>query len=794
MKKIILRAPLLTKSGYAEHSRQVARWLLNLEKQGKVQVFFNTVAWGITPFYVDPNACDGLIGQIMQRLTGETNGFDVSIQLQLPSEWNPFLANYNIGITAGVETTICNPQWIEAINRMDLVIVPSEFTKKTFLDSGEVTTKIEVVGESWLEACGKIIDPQENVLVNKLDLKTDFNFLIVSQITGNNPENDRKNIAYTIKWMLEEFKDDPNVGLIVKTNFGRDTTIDNKMVCQTISQILLECKKGPGPRVYVLHGLMTDKEMASLYQHPKVKAIINLTRGEGFCGLDYTPIYTNNGIKRLDEVGLNDFVLTHKNRFRKVTKLMNRDYSGEMIRITPYSNVNNQNPITLTPNHNVYVYDSETDKFSWKEAGELTKKDRLCIPKGNKEKVTVHELKISDYIKDKNIVINNVNGEEKLQYIHSNGLGREIKNTIEVNNDLGRLFGYFLSEGNSSNERGVLHFSLHKKEKETIAKDIENCFENIFGLKNIKITTKNNKCAVKLNSKFLSDFFVNLFGHGAKNKSIPNELIYNSSDEFKRGLLAGIFAGDGYISAGNEAFTLQLANNKLIRQIRILLMQQNIPCSFSESRKTGIIKNKYPYDGLYTKIIVSSQDSKKTLSNILKENLFWFDVSPAKRKRDTGKRIVSNDDFIVMKIKKLETIQHEGKVYNISVEEDESYCTENFMVHNCLPLAEAAVSGLPVIATGWSAHTEYLNKGKYIKVDYNLIDVHPSRIDNNIFIQGAKWANPLEEDFKRKVRRFYKASDIPRQWAKELREKMLVEYSPEAIENLYTEKLKDVIF
>jgi len=278
MKSVVLRAPVLTQSGYGTHARQIAAWLLNLEKSGQVEVTFEPVVWGATAWYVDPDACGGLIGEILQRST-KKESYDVAISLQLPNEWNPFLAKYNIGMTAGVETDICNPEWIDAVNRMDLVIVPSEFTKQTFLRSGEVKTNIEVVPESWLSECRS--EPLKT-FEEKLNLETDFNFLVVSQFTGNNPENDRKNIAYTIKWLIEEFKDNPDVGVILKTNFGRNTSLDKRNVAQILSQIVGECKKGVGPKIYLVHGHMNNEEIVSLYKSDKVKALINLTRGEGF--------------------------------------------------------------------------------------------------------------------------------------------------------------------------------------------------------------------------------------------------------------------------------------------------------------------------------------------------------------------------------------------------------------------------------------------------------------------------------------------------------------------------------
>jgi glycosyltransferase involved in cell wall biosynthesis len=110
-----------------------------------------------------------------------------------------------------------------------------------------------------------------------------------------------------------------------------------------------------------------------------------------------------------------------------------------------------------------------------------------------------------------------------------------------------------------------------------------------------------------------------------------------------------------------------------------------------------------------------------------------------------------------------------------------------------LPLLEAAACGLPVVATAWSAHTEFLGLGKYIEIEYALSEIHPSRVDNKIFMPGSRWANANEESFKRKIRKFYTSSSTPKQWATELQPKILEKYSHAAITAQYENELKGVL-
>jgi hypothetical protein len=166
MKKVVIRAPLLSISGYGEHSRQVFKYL---STKTDIMLKANIVQWGNTAWHINANECDGLVGKIMSVSAGDDSGYDVSFQVQLPDEWSNTLATFNVGITAGVETDICDKKWIDGINKMNLVIVPSKFVKDTFLRSGEVTTPSVVVGEWYQENLD--LEPLQSIH----DLKFDSN-------------------------------------------------------------------------------------------------------------------------------------------------------------------------------------------------------------------------------------------------------------------------------------------------------------------------------------------------------------------------------------------------------------------------------------------------------------------------------------------------------------------------------------------------------------------------------------------------------------------------------------------
>lgn len=275
MKKIIVRGPLLSNSGYGNHARQVFRWILKNHPDSDIKV--QTLPWGNTSWKINPDLDGGLVGEIMRRTGNITEKADISFQIQLPNEWDINLAHKNIGITALVESDKCNPQWIDCCNKMSEIVVPSNFVKQTIDNTGSVTVPVHVIPESFM---AEITD--NNHLDLDLELETPFNFLMLGTITGNNPYNDRKNIFFTVKWLCEEFAGDKDVGIVIKANAGRGTKFDWPQVTGIFQKVIEEVRKGPYPKIYVINGMMEEDEIVSLYRNPTIKAIVSATRGEGY--------------------------------------------------------------------------------------------------------------------------------------------------------------------------------------------------------------------------------------------------------------------------------------------------------------------------------------------------------------------------------------------------------------------------------------------------------------------------------------------------------------------------------
>lgn len=287
---LVVSCPIDTYSGYGARARDFVQSIIDLDKY---DVKILGQRWGGTRFgYLKDHGNTSLTSRIIPQLTAQP---DIWIQITVPNEFQK-VGKYNIGVTAGIETTLCDPSWIQGCNNMDLIIVSAQHAKKVFEESkfnmqdnqtGQITgtvqlkTKVEVIFEGAdIEKYTPLALPTKL----KLDeIDEQFCFLTVGHWLPGALGEDRKNIGYTIKAFLETFKNKKAApALILKVQAGSGTSImDRDEVLKRIDAIR-KTVKGKLPNIYLLHGDMSDAEVNELYNHGKVKAMISLTKGEGF--------------------------------------------------------------------------------------------------------------------------------------------------------------------------------------------------------------------------------------------------------------------------------------------------------------------------------------------------------------------------------------------------------------------------------------------------------------------------------------------------------------------------------
>ena len=279
MKKILVKGPALSQSGYGEHARFVLRALRS--RAGLFDIYLININWGDMSWIWEDNEerkwIDSLLAKTIEY--GQQRGsFDVSLQVTIPQEWEP-LAPVNIGITAGTETTKISPLWVEKCMHMDRIIVVSEYTKQAFINTEYPATNTQT-GEQITAKVNCPIDvigyPVKDIQPADLniDFKSDFNFLTMGTWIP------RKNLENTIKWFVEQFYEE-DVGLIIKTTTAKNSIID-RVHCESRLRELLKEYGDRKCQIYLLHGDMTEEEVTGLYQHPKVKCLVNIAHGEGF--------------------------------------------------------------------------------------------------------------------------------------------------------------------------------------------------------------------------------------------------------------------------------------------------------------------------------------------------------------------------------------------------------------------------------------------------------------------------------------------------------------------------------
>ena len=314
-KKIIVRGPALSQTGYGEQCRFALRALRS--REDVFDIYLMNISWGGTNWIFENNEerqwVDSLINKTkplleQQKANPQHAMFDLSLQVTIPNELQP-MAPRNILYTAGLETDKVCAAWVAACHKVaDKILVISEHAKAGL--QVPVRAK-DQNGNDLMFTLEKPIDvvhypvKKMETVELPLDLETEFNFLTLSQFSP------RKNFENTIRWFVEEFHDDENVGLIVKL-YGKGNSRIDQGWCDIQLKKYLEESPDRKCKIYLLHGYMSDQELHSLYVHPKIKALINFGHGEGYGLPLFEAAYSGLPVITHDFGGQKDFLYAPK--------------------------------------------------------------------------------------------------------------------------------------------------------------------------------------------------------------------------------------------------------------------------------------------------------------------------------------------------------------------------------------------------------------------------------------------------------------------------------------------------
>ena len=291
--KLVISCPATSRSGYGDHARDLIKSLISMNR---FDIEIMDQRWGGCPKNALTEKEEAISSLIM-----ETNELkykpDIWIQVTVPNEFQP-VGIYNIGITAGMETNLVSPQWIEGINRMDKIIVPSEHSKRVFIESSydkmdkntkkkQGTLKCEVPIEVLFEGSDisifkKTTDIPITVIESMKKVKEDFCFLMVGHWLQGDFGHDRKDVGGVIKVFCDTFNKLKNKpALIIKTSGATYSVTDREEMLKRV-RFILKAVDNNRVSIYLLHGDMTPEELNGLYNHKNVKAMVSFTHGEGY--------------------------------------------------------------------------------------------------------------------------------------------------------------------------------------------------------------------------------------------------------------------------------------------------------------------------------------------------------------------------------------------------------------------------------------------------------------------------------------------------------------------------------
>ena len=311
----VISCPIDTYSGYGARSRDIVKAIIELDKYD-VKVL--PQRWGNTPFgFIKNNPEWEFLTKHVLNQPQLPSQPEIWMQITVPNEFQP-VGKYNIGCTAGIETTVAPAEWVEGCGRMNLILGSSEHTIKVLKESkfekrdqqtNQTIGVVEWKGDSEVIFEGANVETYKPVksTFNLSNVKEEFAYLFVGHWMQGHLGEDRKNVGLLVKAFYETFKNKAKKpALILKTSTVGSSYMDRDELIKRIQAIKATVKSTNLPNVYLLHGEFTDVEMNEIYNHPKVKAMVNLTKGEGFgrplleFSLVNKPIITTNWSGHVD--------------------------------------------------------------------------------------------------------------------------------------------------------------------------------------------------------------------------------------------------------------------------------------------------------------------------------------------------------------------------------------------------------------------------------------------------------------------------------------------------------------
>ncbi len=408
---LLFRGPVKTRSGYGAHSRDL---LEALYKMDLFDIKIDSCGWGSTPLTAleEGNEFHNWINDNI--ITNLTNQPDIYVQVTVPNEFQR-VGKFNVGVTAGIETTVAPKNWVDGCNKMDHIITTSTFSRdvllQTVYNETENTTGKLIKQYRIEKPISVLFEGVDTSIYNNkykgidVDITEDFAYLFVGHWLKGDLGQDRKDVGMLIRCFVEAFKDEEvKPALVLKTSSASFSVKQREEFRKKIEDIVKHSNTTTPPSIYLLFGDLTDSEMNELYNHPKIKAMVSITKGEGFGRplLEFTmtgkPVVASNwsghkdflpmekavmvggSLTEVHESVIDDFIIkgskwftANYNEFAEVMKIVIRDYDKFLEKSESLREFNSEN----------FTLDKMKDKFEsiLKQNTVQSKEHKLVLPK-----------------------------------------------------------------------------------------------------------------------------------------------------------------------------------------------------------------------------------------------------------------------------------------------------------------------------------------------------------------------------------------------------------------------------
>lgn len=403
----------------------------------------------------------------------------------------------------------------------------------------------------------------------------------------------------------------------------------------------------------------------------------------GACCRFDTPIYTSLGVKNIIDVQVGDLVLTHRGRFKPVKKKTFLHHVGQICKIE--TNGFNR-PIYVTDNHPFWVGEdsftsprhashfrvanlSETLGIDFLSVETIltdileTSDGKFFYPKSSQSKVSLNEqrdIRLSNKTQSELASMYGVN-QSAISYIQTSKAKPKnaIPKVLPLDYDLGCIIGYYAGEGNIGAGGKSVEFALDEHKDTTYQKHLLDCVFNVFGFHAKSYSKKKNTTVISINSRIVADVIKYICPGVSETKMIKHDVLF-SNEKFLKGFIVGYWNGDGHIR--EEFASAHCVNQNLLCQVKIALSYFNIGSSIL-----------YGSQGNDHKLNISGNDFVNFLAEFYGKSI-----------QNRQNRFVFNfDGSTNYRVKSIEKEDYNDFVYNLEVEEDESYSILNASVHNC---------------------------------------------------------------------------------------------------------------